>query len=172
MSESNSFFGLGKLLIAALAAGGGVAAYTELFFDPPIFEAKEFSSDDFHAPVFVPISVPQTAEISVYAVAAIRTHLPTGWDGTKNGTGVEVTISIDGKVCETKREFFDGSPGQTVEDGYRKMIARAECLNVALERGHHFFSVEAEALGSCLPSGEIDVCKVKQVRGSYTLLSK
>lgn len=172
MFDGNSFFGLGKLVIAALAAGGGVAAYSELFFDPPIFEAKEISSNDFHAPVFVPISVPQAAEISVYAVAAIRTHLPAGWGGTKNGTGVEVTISIDGKACGTKTEFFDGSPGQTVEDGYKKMIARAECLNVTLERGHHFFSVEAEALGSCLPSKEIDVCRVKQVRGSYTLLSE
>ena len=160
---------LASLLISALGAGSGVAAWFQFFYQEEVSIAAPFSQDDFDSPVFLAFTLRRNATLTVAAAASHLVHNPKyGQPGWTLGAGVLLEIYVDNEPCgDPKIERVDGP----ILDGRRLLQIDASCGPKDLGPGQHFLRIQAAAIGNCLSLSHIpETCTTRRVRGAYTLI--
>ena len=156
-----------SLVISALGAGSGVAAWFEFFYQAPLALSRPFSQDDFDSPMYLAFTLQREATLTIVATASNLVHVPAEVNGTRlRGAGLSLQVTVDNEPCSTD-DYFEPAP---ILAGRKRLQIDTTCSQ-KLGPGRHFARVQATALGNCVQPPQVpDTCHTSRIRGAYSLL--
>lgn len=133
---------------------------------------RKFSESNIHAPIVEAFITKTVSQFKAMAIARSYTYLPEGHQAASDGTGINVSIELNGKPCNSQSPIRTGyriTDRQISEaklpyanSGNTLVEAVAICAIDRLPAGKHDLVVRSQFLGSCVNEDKNNMIQCQQ----------